>query len=67
MPALKSDITLIVKANGKTFRIGGVRLIGKRYALKKGRSWVRTIPMATLSRIFDEARRWAVKQEGRNG
>ncbi len=63
MPSLKSNITIIVKAGGKSFRIGGVRLIGKQYAIKRGRSWSNKAPIATLSQIFDKARRWAVEME----
>lgn len=60
MPALKSDITITIRAGGKSFSIGGVRLAGDRYAIKRGRSWSRRRPLATLTEIFAEARKWAV-------
>lgn len=62
MPALKSDIYITITAAGKSFRIGGVRLPNNRYAIKRGRSWARKKPRATLSEIFTEARKWAVEQ-----
>lgn len=60
MPACKSDITITIRVREKSFSIGGVRLVGNRYAIKRGRSWSAKRPMATLSEIFAEARRWAV-------
>ncbi len=62
MPAFKSDIYITITTGGKSFRIGGVRLSNKRYALKRGRSWAKKIPQATLSEIFIAARKWAVEQ-----
>lgn len=61
MPALKSDITIIIKSGEKSFSIGGVLLPDGRYAIKRGRSWARKIKTATLSEIFAEARKWAVR------
>ena len=60
MPSLKSDIHITIRVREKQFSIGGVRLVGKRYAIKRGRSWSAKRPMASLSEIFAEARRWAV-------
>lgn len=60
MPALKSDIHITIRVRDKRFSIGGVRLVGNRYAIKRGRSWSSKRPMATLSEIFAEARKWAV-------
>jgi hypothetical protein len=62
MPSLKSDIYITITADGKTFRIGGVRLPNNRYAIKRGRSWAQKKPTATLSEIFSAARKWAVEQ-----
>ncbi len=62
MPSLKSDIYITITTGGKSFRIGGVRLPNKRYAIKRGRSWAKKMPMGTLSEIFTEARKWAVEQ-----
>ena len=61
MPALKSDITITIKAGARAFHIGGVRLPDGRYAIKRGRSWSEKRPTATLSEIFAEARKWTVK------
>lgn len=60
MPALKADITIVIRVREKSFSIGGVRLVGKKYAIKRGRSWSDKRPMASLSEIFAEARRWVV-------
>ena len=64
MPALKSDIYVTVKSGDKSFSIGGVLLPDGRYAIKRGRSWAKKITTATLSEIFTETRKWAVKQKG---
>ena len=61
MPALKSDINITIRAGEKTFSIGGVRLPDGHYAIKRGRSWSRKMPLATLTDIFTQARKWAVK------
>lgn len=62
MPSCKSDITITIKAGEKTFSIGGVRLPDGRYAIKRGRSWSRKTPSASLTEIFTAARKWAVQQ-----
>lgn len=63
MPALKSNIKITINAGDKSFSIGGVRLVGNRYAIKRGRSWSKKVGTATLSEIFAEARKWVVAQE----
>lgn len=60
MPALKSNLYLTIRAGEKSFAIGGVRLPDGRYAIKRGRSWSRKMPQATLTEIFTQARKWAV-------
>ncbi|OGT01882.1 MAG: hypothetical protein A2143_02380 [Gallionellales bacterium RBG_16_57_15] len=61
MPAIKSDIYITIRAGGKSFSIGGVLLQDGHYAIKRGRSWSRKVPLATLTDIFTQARKWAVK------
>lgn len=63
MPSLKSDINVTVRVGSKTLSIGGVLLPNGRYAIKRGRSWAKKIPMATLSEIFEQARKWAVSNQ----
>ena len=63
MPSLKSDIFISVKSGGKSFSIGGVLLPDGRYAIKRGRSWSKKIKTSTLSEIFTEARKWAVRNK----
>lgn len=63
MPALKADITITIKAGDKSFSIGGVLLPDGRYAIKRWRSWAKKIKTATLSEIFTEARKWAVRNK----
>lgn len=62
MASPKSDIFITVSAGGESFSIGGVRLPDGKYAIKRGRSWSKRVPVATLSTVFAEARKWAVKQ-----
>jgi hypothetical protein len=61
MPAIKSDINIIIRAGEKSFSIGGVLLPNGRYAIKRGRSWSKKKPTASLTEIFTEARKWAVR------
>lgn len=61
MPACKSDITITIRAGEKSFTIGGVLLPDGRYAIKRGRSWAKKTPRASLTQIFTEARKWAVR------
>lgn len=63
MPSLKSDVFVTVRIGEKSFSIGGVRLVGNRYAIKRGRSWSKKVGTATISEIFAEARKWVVAQE----
>jgi hypothetical protein len=63
MPALKSDITITVRSGGKSFSIGGVLIPDGRYAIKRGRSRAKKIRTATISEIFTEARKWAVRNK----
>lgn len=58
---LKPDLEIIVEAGGKRFSIGACRLVGSRYLIKRGRSWSRKLPQATLTQVFAEARKWAVR------
>lgn len=61
MPACKSDITITIRAGEKSFTIGGVRLPDGTYAIKRGRSWAKKTPRASLTQIFTEARKWAAR------
>jgi hypothetical protein len=61
MPACKSDITISIHIGEKSFTIGGLRLMNGQYKIKRGRSWSQKTPLATMSEIFAEARKWAVK------
>lgn len=61
MPAMKCDIYVTVSAHGKSVSLGGVRLPDGRYKIKRGRSWATRKQTATLSEIFTEARKWAVR------
>lgn len=63
MPSLKADITITIRAGEKTFSIGGVKLPNGKYVIKRGRSWAKKIPTATLSDIFSTARKWVVNNQ----
>lgn len=62
MPALKSDLYITIRAGERSFAIGGVLLPDGRYAIKRGRSWSRRTPRATLTEIFAQARKWAAQK-----
>lgn len=40
---------------------GGVLLPDGRYAIKRGRSWAKKTPRASLTEIFTAARKWAAQ------
>ncbi len=61
MPALKSDLYITIRAGNKSFSIGAVRLPDGSLKIKRGRSWSSKLPTATLSQVFAEARKFAVK------
>lgn len=63
MPAMKSDICIIVKSGSRSFSIGGVKMLDGAYKIKRGRSWSDKRPKATISEIFSEARKWAVRNQ----
>lgn len=59
---LKPDLKITVEARGKgRFTIGAVRLIGGQYLIKRGRTWSKKMPQGTLTDVFTEARKWAVR------
>ncbi|MEK6849144.1 MAG: hypothetical protein AABY01_01090 [Nanoarchaeota archaeon] len=57
MPSCKSDITITIRAGEHFFTIGGVLLPDGSYAIKRGRSWAKKTPRASLTQIFTEARK----------
>lgn len=61
MPALKSDITVAVKVGNKTFSLNCVKLPDRSFLVKRGRSVSVKMPRATLSEIFEAARKFAVR------
>ena len=61
MPSLKSDITIAVKVGDKSFSLNCVKLPDRTYLVKRGRSVSTKMPRATLSEIFETARKYAVK------
>lgn len=61
MPALKSDLYITVRVGGKAFAIGGVLLPDGRLHIKRGRSWSEKMPVATITEIFAESRKFAVR------
>lgn len=61
MPALKSDITIAVKVGSKTFSLNCVKLPDRSFLVKRGRSISKKTPRATLTEIFEVARKFAVR------
>lgn len=61
MPAVKSDITIAVKVGSKTFSLNCVKLPDRSFLVKRGRSVSVKMPRATLSEIFEAARKFAVR------
>jgi hypothetical protein len=61
MPARKADIKIAIEANGRRFNLNCERMIDGSYRVKRGRSVSKKMPYATLTEIFNEARKWAVE------
>lgn len=64
MPSFKPDLLISIKKGNKSFSISCLLLPDGKYLIKRGREISRKRPTATLSEIFTEARKWAVKQKG---
>jgi hypothetical protein len=62
MPAVKNDIYLLIKVRDESVAIGGVRMLDGKIKVKRGRSWARRVPVATLTQLFAEGRKWAAKR-----
>ncbi len=62
MTRLKSDIKIRVTVRGKSFSIGAVSLgLKGKYLIKRGRASSAKMPQGTLTQVFAEARKFAVK------
>jgi hypothetical protein len=60
MPPKKSDIKIIIEVNGKRLSLNCQEWLFGKYRVKNGRSLSKKKPIATLTEIFEEGRRWAV-------
>jgi hypothetical protein len=60
MPQVKADLTITIKANGKSFTLNCLKLPDHSFIVKRGRKILERIPRATISEIFDTSRKWAV-------
>jgi hypothetical protein len=63
MPSFKPDLKITVQMGEASFSIGGLLLPDGCYLVKRGRVISRKMPRASLTRIFELARKWAVKQK----
>lgn len=60
MPQIKADLTISIKAGGKSFTLNCIRLPDHSFIVKNGRKVSEKMPKATLSEIFETTRKWAV-------
>jgi len=63
MPARKSNIKIIIEANGKRFSINCRRNLFNKYRIKLGRSKSIKTGLLTITEITELTRKWLVKQE----
>jgi hypothetical protein len=63
MPAKKSELKIIVEANGKRFSLNCQRCLHKKYSVKVGRSKSTKIPLSTKTEIMSLISKWVTKQE----
>lgn len=61
MPARKADLRITIETNGQRFSLNCERMMHDQYRVKRGRTVSRKMPVATLTEIFTEARKWAVR------
>jgi len=66
MPSFKSDIKIRIESGDRSFTLNCSRGLFGKYRIKLGRTRSEKMPLATLTEIFDLARKWAVKQENNN-
>jgi hypothetical protein len=59
---IPNDLEITVKVRGRQMKIGAALLLDNRFHVKRGRGWSKKIPVATLTRIFEESRKWANRQ-----
>jgi hypothetical protein len=62
MPSFKPDLRITVQIGEASFSIGGLLLPDGRYLIKRGRVISKKMPRASLTKIFEVARKWAVNQ-----
>ena len=60
MPQLKADLTISIRAGEKSFTLNCIKLPDNSFIVKRGRQVSEKMPRATLSKIFDASRKWAV-------
>ena len=60
MSAKSTQISIRIRVGEKSFSISGMRLLNGLYKVKVGRSWSIKVREASITKIFDIARRWAV-------
>jgi hypothetical protein len=59
---LKPDLKITVQAGADRLTIGAVLLPDGKLHIKSGRYWSEKLPVATLSRVFAEGRKWATRK-----
>ena len=62
MPSHKSDITIAIKIGKEKLSLNCFQLPDQSFLIKRGRSVSVKMPTATLTEVFDLARRWAVRR-----
>lgn len=62
MPARKSEVKVIIEAYGQRFSLNCEEILFDQYRVKNGRSLSKKNPYSTMTEIFEESRKWAVKQ-----
>ena len=59
---LKPDLKITIQAGPDRFTIGAVLLPDGKLHIKSGRGWSEKLPVATLSKVFAEGRKWAARK-----
>ncbi len=59
---LKPDLKITIQAGTDRFTIGAVLLPDGKLHIKSGRYWSDKLPVATLSAVFAEGRKWAARK-----
>ena len=62
MAQIKSDLSIAIKIGNESFTLNCVQLPDSRFLVKRGRNVSEKMPYATVTDIYEAARKWTVSR-----